>query len=70
MYQVLSTITIATTTDNNHKQEELRKIAILIYKITIIQIYHRLWTTYLKSAMGQLIIQQQQQKQQQQDGYK
>ena len=36
--------------------EELRKISILIYKIMIIQTYHLLWTTYLKSGRGQLFV--------------
>ncbi|CAF1403885.1 unnamed protein product, partial [Rotaria magnacalcarata] len=36
--------------------DELRKIAILIYKIMVIQTYQYLWKTYLKSGTGQLII--------------
>ncbi|CAF1658763.1 unnamed protein product [Adineta ricciae] len=34
----------------------LRKIALLIYKIIIIQTYQLLWAAYLKSGIGQLII--------------
>ena len=47
--------------------EELRKIAILIYKIMIIQIYHAQWSTYFKlstasiypQTIKQLVVQQQ-----------
>jgi hypothetical protein len=53
---------IRTTIPNNNI-EELRKIAILIYKIMVIQTYHLLWTTYFKSGLGQLITQSQQQQQ-------
>jgi hypothetical protein len=52
-YQVLLTMALPTTYTN---MEELRKITILKYKIMCIQTYHKLWTTYLKSGMGQLII--------------
>ena len=57
--QALSKTTTETATklnDDNHKKEDLRKIAILMYKIIIIPIYQRLWTAYLKSGIGQLII--------------
>ena len=37
--------------------EQLRKITILIYRRLFIQTHQQLWTTYLKSGMGQLIIQ-------------
>ncbi|CAF4131232.1 unnamed protein product, partial [Adineta steineri] len=43
-----------TTTTIDIKQ--LREIAIIIYKIMIIQTYHVLWTVYLKSGRGELII--------------
>jgi hypothetical protein len=43
-------------TTTNNKKEIIRKIALVIYKIMIIQTYHLLWTTYLKSGLGQLII--------------
>ena len=46
---------IRTTFSINNNVDEVRKISILIYKIMIIQTYHRLWTTYLKSGLGQLI---------------
>ncbi|CAF1586319.1 unnamed protein product, partial [Adineta steineri] len=36
--------------------KQLREIAIIIYKIMIIQTYHVLWTVYLKSGRGELII--------------
>ena len=36
--------------------EDLRKIAILIYKIMMIQTYQLLWVTCLKFFMGQLIM--------------
>jgi hypothetical protein len=52
IYQILSTMKIATTTKN---MDDLRQIAILNYKIMIIQIYQFLWTAYIKSGMGQLI---------------
>jgi hypothetical protein len=53
LYQALSLMKITTT---NNNIEELRKIAILIYKIMVIQTYQLLWAAYLKSGMGQLII--------------
>ncbi|CAF1411329.1 unnamed protein product [Rotaria sordida] len=57
--QVISiTANLATT---NKTKKELRQIAILIYKIMVIQISNSLWTTYLKSGMGQLIIQSKEQ---------
>lgn len=52
MSKVLSTIGMVTT--NNHRKE-LRKMIMLIYKIMVTQNYHLLWSTYLKSGMGQLI---------------
>jgi hypothetical protein len=61
LHQALSTITIASSNKNDNKNhmETLRHIAILIYKIILIQMYQILWKTYLKSGMGQLIIQSQ-----------
>ena len=60
VHQVLSTVPIATSSvtksNNPDKIEELRQISILIYKMRVIEIYHRLWTVYLKSGLGQLII--------------
>ncbi|CAF1249506.1 unnamed protein product [Adineta ricciae] len=53
IHQVLSTMKIATTQKNI---EELRQIAILMTKTKLIQNYHILWTTYLKSGMGKLIM--------------
>jgi hypothetical protein len=62
LYQALSTVTTTTTTTttkakshNTHKMEELRKIAILIYKIMVIQTFNLLWGANLKSGTGQLI---------------
>ncbi|CAF1459789.1 unnamed protein product, partial [Rotaria magnacalcarata] len=55
IHQVLSSI-ITTTEKLNNNMDELRKIAILIYKIMVIQTYQYLWKTYLKSGTGQLII--------------
>ncbi len=59
--QALSTTTTAAESSNKNDYknniEALRHIAILIYKIILIQTYQTLWTTYLKSGMGQLIIQ-------------
>ncbi len=52
-HQVQSTI---NTTLTKNTSEELRKIAILIYKIMVIQTYQLLWAAYLKSGMGQLIM--------------
>ncbi|CAF3084492.1 unnamed protein product [Rotaria sp. Silwood2] len=40
---------------SNPHRNELRKIAILIYKIKVIPMYQRLWTIYFKSSTGQLI---------------
>jgi len=54
IHQALSMLTIVTK--NNHQMEELRKIAISIYQIMVIQTYHLLWTVYLKSGTGQLIM--------------
>ncbi|CAF1440959.1 unnamed protein product [Adineta steineri] len=53
IYETLSTRSIPTSTNN---MEDLRKIAILIYKSMVIQTYQLLWAAYLKSGMGQLII--------------
>lgn len=50
LYQAKSLMT-STTIDIG----QLREIAMLIYKITIIQTYHLLWTAYLKSGRGELI---------------
>ena len=36
--------------------EELRNISILIYKIMVTQTYHLLWSTYLESGRGQLLV--------------
>ena len=51
MQQTKSTMT--TTTAVNI--DALRKASILIYKIMVIQTYHLLWTTYLRSGQGKLI---------------
>ncbi|CAF1590425.1 unnamed protein product [Rotaria magnacalcarata] len=56
MHQALSSITTTTTEKLNSNTNELRKIAILIYKIMVIQTYQYLWKTYFKSGTGQLII--------------
>ena len=52
VYQALLTSGIVDTRDN---LENMQKIAMSIYQIMITQIYHLLWTTYLKSGKGQLI---------------
>lgn len=41
-------------TNGNEYTDRLRKIAIVIYKIMLIQMYQDLWTIYLKSGTGQL----------------
>ncbi|CAF2061712.1 unnamed protein product [Rotaria magnacalcarata] len=61
MHQVLSSmITAAATAENSNKNvnniNELRKIAILLYKIMVIQTYQYLWEIYFKSGTGQLMI--------------
>ena len=67
LHQALSTITIVPSAsssnkiDNQNNIKALRHIAILIYKITLIQMYQILWITYLKSGIGQLIVQSQEQ---------
>ncbi|CAF4346625.1 unnamed protein product, partial [Adineta steineri] len=53
IYETLTTMSISTSTNN---MEDLRKIAISIYKIMVIQTYQLLWAAYLKSGMRQLII--------------
>ncbi|CAM4846495.1 unnamed protein product [Rotaria magnacalcarata] len=55
MHQALSSITTTTTEKLNSNTNELRKIAILLYKIMVIQTYQYLWKTYFKSGTGQLI---------------
>ncbi|CAF1124694.1 unnamed protein product [Rotaria magnacalcarata] len=55
MHQVLSSMTTATEKLNNN-MDELRKIAIVLYKIMVIQTYQYLWETYFKSGTGQLMI--------------
>lgn len=53
-------LTIKTTgtiiIDPTNNKECIRKIGLLIYQIMIIQTYHSLWSTYLKSGSGELII--------------
>ncbi|CAF1548281.1 unnamed protein product [Rotaria magnacalcarata] len=60
MRQVLSSIITAASAEksnnNNNNMDELRKIAIVLYKIMVIQTYQYLWKTYFKSGTGQLII--------------
>ncbi|CAF2178521.1 unnamed protein product [Rotaria magnacalcarata] len=57
MHRVLSSIIAAEKSNNNdNNMNELRKIAILLYKIMVIQTYQYLWKTYFKSGTGQLII--------------
>ncbi|CAF3320644.1 unnamed protein product [Rotaria sp. Silwood2] len=51
--QPLSTAKLDDTAD---EVDKLRKIAILIYKIIVIQTYQLLWAAYLKSGLGQLVI--------------
>ncbi|CAF1678616.1 unnamed protein product [Rotaria magnacalcarata] len=50
--QALKTIPIKASTN---QRNDLRLIAILIYKIKVIPMYDRLWTTYFKSSTRQLI---------------
>ncbi|CAF4539314.1 unnamed protein product, partial [Rotaria socialis] len=52
MYQALSSITTTTTEKLNSDRNELRKIAILLYKIMVIQTYQYLWKIYFKSGTG------------------
>jgi hypothetical protein len=63
LHQALSTITPPSASSNNTNNQNninaLRHIAILIYKITLLQMYQILWITYFKSGMGQLIVQSQ-----------
>jgi len=51
--------TIKTTTaipiDPSNNKESIRKIALLIYKIMIIQAYDNLWSVYLKMGQDQSI---------------
>ncbi|CAF4451913.1 unnamed protein product [Rotaria magnacalcarata] len=56
MHQALSSITKTTTEKLNSNTNKLRKIAILIYKIMVIQTYQYWWKTYFKSGTGQFII--------------
>ncbi|CAF3964074.1 unnamed protein product [Rotaria sp. Silwood1] len=58
IHQLIST---ATMEISNKTKEELRQIAILIYKLMFIEINYSLWTTYLKSGTGQLMIQSEKQ---------
>ncbi|CAF1293754.1 unnamed protein product [Adineta ricciae] len=59
--QILPQMELEMTVDDEQPStinniNRLRKIAILIYKILIIQTYQLLWAAYLKSGIGQLII--------------
>jgi hypothetical protein len=47
--------TMGKSTSNRHT-EELHQITALLFKIKLIQIHHSLWTTYLQSGTGKLII--------------
>ncbi|CAF3486707.1 unnamed protein product [Rotaria socialis] len=51
MHQALSSI-ITTAEKLNTNMDELRKIAILLYKIMVIQTYQYLWKIYFKSGTG------------------
>ena len=54
--QALSTNKIAVAKlDHTHQIDELRRMAIVIYKIRIIQMNHDLWTVYYQSGMGELL---------------
>ncbi|CAF4406564.1 unnamed protein product, partial [Rotaria magnacalcarata] len=56
VHQTLSSTTTTTEEKSNNNANELRRIAILIYKIMVIQSYRYLWKNYLKSGTGQLFI--------------
>ena len=58
IHQVLSIVAMVST---NHNVEELRQIAILMNKMIFIQTHSKLWTTYLKSGIGQLMVLSQEQ---------
>ena len=53
---IRTTGSIVIVIDQTNNKNCIRKIALLIYKIMIIQTYQALWSTYLKSGMGNLII--------------
>ena len=53
--QLLATTSISTS-QHTEKVEELRIIALLIYKTMVIQACQHLWTHYLKAGTGQLIL--------------
>jgi hypothetical protein len=56
--QILNQVLTSIKLNDNDKIEDLRKIAILIYKIKLIETYLHLWTYYyLKAGIGQLTIQ-------------
>jgi hypothetical protein len=46
---------------SNKNREATRNMALVIYRILFIQIYFDLWTTYLKSGLGQLFHQSEEQ---------
>ena len=48
--QIISTISISKS-EHKDKIEELRKITIVTYKMTVIQLYQQLWTHYLKAGV-------------------
>ena len=53
--QALSNVTASPGSDHSPTIDELRKIALVIYRIMTIQTYRLLWTAYLLSGTGQLI---------------
>lgn len=54
--QILNQVLSANGIESSdYHRNELRKIALLIYKRKVLQMYHLLWTTYLKSGIGQLM---------------
>ena len=54
---MLRTVLSTRTVDANHRDmEDLRQIAIAVYKIMFIQTHQLLWTTYRMAGMGQIPI--------------
>ena len=55
LIQAVSVATASPGADHSPTIDELRKIALVIYRIMTIQTYRLLWTAYLLSGTGQLI---------------
>ena len=55
--QMVNRVVETLKLNDKDNMEDLRTIAVLIYKTKLVQLYQDLWTYYLKAGVGQLSIQ-------------